>query len=72
MKTNYFKEGLKNILISFLLMFLGPTLIFQSFKNQDHPWFEIVLSIAFIFCISAVYFGFKGLKRIVDSIFKKK
>ena len=72
MKSNYFKDGLKNILISFFLMFLGPTLIFQSFKNEDHPWFEIVLSIAFIFCISAVYFGFRGLKKIVDSIFKKK
>ena len=71
MNLNNFKKGLKNILIAFFFMFLGPTMLFQSFKNQNHPWFEIVLSISLVICIIAVLFGVKGLKKIVDSIFKK-
>ena len=71
MNLNTFKKGLKNILIAFFFMFLGPTMLFQSFKNQNHPWFEIVLSISLVICIIAVLFGVKGLKKIVDSIFKK-
>ena len=71
MNPNTFKKGLKNILIAFFFMFLGPTMLFQSFKNQNHPWFEIVLSISLIICVIALLYGVKGLKKIVDSIFKK-
>ena len=52
-------------------MFLGPTMLFQSFKNQNHPWFEIILSISLVICVIALLYGVKGLKKIVDSIFKK-
>ena len=71
MNPNTFKKGLKNILIAFFFMFLGPTMLFQSFKNQNHPWFEIVLSISLLICVIALLYGVKGLKKIVDSIFKK-
>lgn len=71
MNLNTFKKGLKNILIAFFFMFLGPTMLFQSFKNQNHPWFEIILSISLLICVIALLYGVKGLKKIVDSIFKK-
>ena len=71
MNPNTFKKGLKNILIAFFFMFLGPTMLFQSFKNQNHPWFEIILSISLLICVIALLYGVKGLKKIVDSIFKK-
>ncbi|MFL2666497.1 MAG: DUF6095 family protein [Flavobacteriaceae bacterium] len=53
-------------------MFVGPTLLFQSFKNEDHPWFVPVLTISIIICILSIIFGIKGLKNIMNSIFKKK
>ena len=71
MNLNTFKKGLKNILIAFFFMFLGPTMLFQSFKNQNHPWFEIILSISLVICVIALLYGVKGLKKIVNSIFKK-
>ena len=71
MNPNTFKKGLKNILLAFFLMFLGPTMLFQSFKNQNHPWFEIILSISLVICVIALLYGIKGLKKIVNSIFKK-
>ena len=71
MNLNTFKKGLKNILIAFFFMFLGPTMLFQSFKNQNHPWFEIIFSISLVICVIALLYGVNGLKKIVDSIFKK-
>ena len=72
MKSNLLKKGFKNIFFSLFLMFVGPTLLFQSFKNQDHPWFEGVLSFSIIICILSIFFGFKGLTNIMNSIFQKK
>ena len=72
MKNNFFKKGIKNIAVSFFLMFLGPTLMFQSLNNEDHPWFLIVFTIILIICFTAIYYGFKGLKSIMKAIFKKK
>ena len=72
MKENLFRKGFKKIIQSFFFMFLGPTLMFQSLKNEDHPWFTIVFSISIIVCIIAIVQGVRGLKNIVDSIFKKK
>ncbi len=72
MKNNLFSKGFKLIIISFFFMFLGPTLMFLSLKNEDHPWFTIVFSISIIVCIIAIVQGIRGLKNIVDSIFKKK
>ena len=72
MKSNLFIKGIKNIFFSIFLMFIGPTLLFQSFKNEDHPWFIPVLSISIIICILSIFFGIKGLKNIMNSIFKKK
>lgn len=72
MESNFLKKGFKNIFLSLFLMFVGPTLLFQSFKNQDHPWFEGVLIFSLIICLSSIFFGVKGLKNIMNSIFKKK
>ena len=72
MKNNLFSKGFKLIIISFFFMFLGPTLMFLSLKNEDHPWFTIVFSISIIVCIIAIVQGIRGLKNIVDSILKKK
>ena len=72
MKNNLFSKGFKLIIISYFFMFLGPTLMFLSLKNEDHPWFTIVFSISIIVCIIAIVQGIRGLKNIVDSIFKKK
>ena len=72
MKSNLFKKGFKNIFFSIFLMFIGPTLLFQSFKNQDHPWFVPVLFVSIIICILSFFFGIKGLKNIMNSIFKKR
>ncbi len=53
-------------------MFLGPTILFQSFKNEDHPWFLPVLSVSIVVCVLSLFYGVKGLQSIMNAIFKKK
>jgi len=72
MNKNHLAEGLKKIFISIFLMFLGPTILFQSFKNEDHPWFLPVLSISIVICVLSLFYGVKGLQSIMNAIFKKK
>ena len=51
-------------------MFLGPTLIYIAFSNQEKPLYIPILIVAIIICSLAVYFGFKGIKTVLDSMFK--
>jgi len=63
-------KGLKIMGFSLVCMFLGPTLIYVAFSNQEKPLYIPILIIAIIICGLAIYFAFKGLKTILDSMFK--
>ncbi|MCB0445078.1 MAG: hypothetical protein KDC68_05395 [Gelidibacter sp.] len=63
-------KGLQNMAISLALMFLGPSLLYLAFSNQEKSTYYLVLIIALIVCGLAIFFAFKGLKLILDSMFK--
>ena len=65
-------KGIKTMGLTLVLMFLGPTLLYIAFSNSDKPLYIPILIGGFIICILAIYFGFKGLKIIMDSMFKNK
>lgn len=62
-------RGLKKMVVSLLCMFLGPTLIYIAFSNNEKPLYIPILIIGLIFCFLAVFLAFKGLKSIMDSMF---
>ena len=62
-------KGLKYMGWSLPLLFMGPTIIHSSFKNQDHPFYIPVLGLGIIFCLLAIYLIFLGLKTIMKSLF---
>jgi hypothetical protein len=64
-------KGIKTMGISLVLMFLGPTLFYVALSNSEKPLYIPILIVSSIFCILAIYFAFKGLKTIMDSMFKK-
>jgi hypothetical protein len=64
-------KGLQNMVICLVLMFLGPTLLHLALTNQDKPTFILVLIIAIIVCALALFFLYRGIQIILDSIFKK-
>ena len=64
-------KGLKTMGISLACMFLGPTLLHIAFSNKEKPLYIPILIVAILICGCAVYFAFKGIKTIMDSMFKK-
>ena len=62
-------KGIKKMAISLLCMFLGPTLLYVAFSNQEKPLYIPILIGGIIICIAAVIIAFKGLKTILDSMF---
>ena len=71
MRKNYLIVGFKRLLITVLLMFLGPTILFQAFKNEGHQWYMIVLSIGLIVFLTAIFTLFSGIMSIIKHIFEK-
>ncbi len=65
-------KGLKIMGISLACMILGPLLLHISFSNKEKPLYIPILIIALIICSLAVFFAFKGINTILDSMFKKK
>jgi len=64
-------KGLQTLGICLVLMFLGPTLLHLALTNKDKPTFILVLIIAIITCVLAIFFLFKGIQIILNSIFSK-
>ena len=64
-------KGIKTMGITAVLMFFGPTLFYVAFSNSEKPLYIPILIAATIICILAIYFAFKGLKTIMDSMFRK-
>ncbi|OIQ15369.1 MAG: hypothetical protein BM557_11410 [Flavobacterium sp. MedPE-SWcel] len=62
-------KGLRYMGWSLPLLFMGPTIINSSFKNQDHPFYIPVLGLGIIFCVVAIYLIFLGLKTVMKSLF---
>ncbi|MCX7552227.1 DUF6095 family protein [Xanthomarina sp. F2636L] len=64
-------KGLKKMGFSLVCMFLGPTLMYIAFSNQEKTLYIPLLIAAILICILAVYLAFMGLKTIMDSMFGK-
>ena len=71
MKKNYLLVGFKRLLLTLFLMFLGPPILFQAFKNDEHEWYMIVLAIGLIICATAIFTLFSGIISIIKHIFEK-
>ena len=62
-------KGIKQMLLTALLMFLGPTLLYMALGNKASNLYEVTLIVGGILCIIAIYLGFTGIKTIMKSIF---
>ena len=66
---NLLFKGVQNLGICLVLMFLGPTLLHLAFSNQEKSTYILVLIIAIIVCFAAIFFLFRGIYIIVQSLF---
>lgn len=67
---NILGKGIKIMGMTLLFMFLGPFLLYTAFSNEEKPLYIPILIAGLIICVAAIYFGFKGIKTIMDSMFK--
>lgn len=71
MSTNkqILSKGIKYMAWALPLYFIGPSIIYNSFKNK-HTWIHyIVLGVGMMVCFFAIFLTFKGLKTILNSMF---
>ncbi len=62
-------KGIKYLAGALPLMFLGPSLIFNAFMNQQNVWHYLVLAFGIIACLSSMYLIFKGLRTMIKALF---
>ena len=62
-------KSIKYLAWALPLLFMGPTFIYNAFINKQNVWHYLVLGIGIAICLAAVYFMFKGLKTMMQSLF---
>lgn len=65
-------KGLKSFGYTVLAMFTAPFLIYQAFKNEEHPFYWPVLILGILCAILAIYLGFRSVGIVMDAVFGKK
>ena len=65
-------QGLKKMGIALVLMFAGPTLFYIITSNKDKAFYIPLLIISLVLCAGAIFFAFKGIQTIMNSMFGKK
>ncbi len=65
-------KGVKRLLYTLALMFLAPIVLYQAFKNQDHPWFLPVVIVGGLLALGAISMGFYSIKTLVDALFGRR
>ena len=65
-------KGIKFLFYTVFVMFLAPVVLYQAFKNQDHPFYIPVLVIGLILAVTAIGLGFYSIKIFIDALFGKK
>ncbi len=63
-------KGLKKMGLSLIFMFLGPSLLHIVFSNNEKPLYIPLLILGIIICGVAIFFAFKGIQTIMNSMFK--
>jgi hypothetical protein len=66
---NVLSRGIKYLSGALPLLFIGPTVIYNAFMNQQNNWHYVVLAVGIVICITAVFCMFKGLQFIMKSLF---
>jgi len=63
-------QGLKTMGLTLVLLFLGPFLLHAGWSNPDKYLYIPLVVAGIVLCGLAIYMGFKGIRIIMDSIFK--
>ena len=65
-------RGLQSFAYTIVALFLGPFLLYEAFKNKDHPFFIPVLVLGLVVSGGAIYLGFRSVQLVVNAVLGKK
>jgi hypothetical protein len=51
---------------------MSPVIVYQAFKNQNHPLFWIVLLIGISLSITAIVYGFWAIRILINGLLGEK
>jgi hypothetical protein len=61
--------GIKYLAAALPLSFIGPSVLYSAFNNQDHSFFLPVVIVGFLFFFGAIFCIFKGIMTVVKAVF---
>ncbi|MCH4824159.1 DUF6095 family protein [Gramella lutea] len=64
-------KGLKFLAGALPLALIGPSILYNAFNNQGHPWYIPVLIIGILATIGSIFLMFKGIMTIMQAVFDK-
>lgn len=62
-------KGVKYMAFAIPLIFLGPSILYSAFNNQDKPLYILVLIIGLLACAGAIFLLFKGIGTLIKALF---
>ena len=62
------KKGLKRMTVFLFCCFIGPVIVHQAFKNQEHPLYYPVLITGLSIMVIAIYYGFLAVKTMINAL----
>ncbi len=62
-------KGLKFLAGALPLAFIGPSILYNAFNNQGHPWYIPVLIVGILATIGSIFLMFKGIMTIMKALF---
>ena len=63
-------KGLKTMGLTLVTLFLGPVLLHVGLSNPEKGLYIPLVIAGIVVCGAAIFIGFKGVKIIMDSVFK--
>lgn len=64
-------KGIKTLVFALLSLFIGPILMTMALGDKENSLYIPLLIIACLICAMAVFLIFKGIRIIMNSMFKK-
>ena len=62
-------RGLKYLAGALPLAMIGPSILYNAFNNQEHPFYVPVLILGILASIGSVFLMFKGIMTIIKAMF---
>lgn len=62
-------KGIKYLAAAVLTTFIGPSILYSAFHNQEHPLYIAVLILGIVFCAGAIFLIFKGIMTLMKALF---